>query len=282
LVKRKLALYRDIWPIDINAGKTPVNWCGWPEKKRFSLILTHDVESIIGVGKCLDLADLEERFGFRSSFNFVIKDYSVTPELRQNLVDRGFEVGVHGYTHDGRFFQDKRNIFEKSHVINRFLSEWNAVGYRSPSMLGDLEWHRKLHIEYDSSTFDTDPFEPKPHGVQTVFPFLVEDNEQDRGFVELPYTLPQDFTLYIIMQEKSIDIWKKKLDWIAEKGGMALVITHPDYMNFSRLKSGINEYPIKFYEEFLEYIKSRYEGQYWHVLPKEIARFWHKLKDNVL
>lgn len=276
LVKRKLESCRDIWPIAINAGKTPVNWSGWPDKKRFAVVLTHDVESAIGVEKCIALARLEENLGFRSSFNFVIKDYPVPPEIRQNLVNRGFEVGVHGLTHDGRFFQRKRTFFEKSHIINQFLSEWNAVGYRTPAMLGNLEWLRKLNIEYDASTFDTDPFEPRPHGVDTIFPFLVDKNENGSGFVELPYTLPQDFTLYVIMQEKNIDIWKKKLDWIAEKGGMALVITHPDYMNFTGRKFGINEYPVEFYKEFLGYIKTRYEGKYWQVLPKEIARFWSK------
>jgi len=34
------------------------------------------------------------------------------------------------------------------------------------------------------------------------------------------------------MQEKNIDIWKRKLEWVAENGGMPLVNTHPDYMNF--------------------------------------------------
>jgi hypothetical protein len=76
------------------------------------------------------------------------------------------------------------------------------------------------------------------------------------------------------MKEKNIDIWKKKLDWIAEKGGMALLITHPDYMNGKKGKCGIEEYPMKFYEELLAYIKSKYDGQYWHVLPKEMAHFW--------
>jgi hypothetical protein len=94
------------------------------------------------------------------------------------------------------------------------------------------------------------------------------------GFVELPYTLPQDFTLFVLMKERNIDIWKKKLDWIAEKGGMALLITHPDYMNGKKGKCGIEEYPMKFYEELLAYIKSKYDGQYWHVLPKEMAHFW--------
>jgi hypothetical protein len=57
---------------------------------------------------------------------------------------------------------------------------------------------------------------------------------------------------------------------------MALVITHPDYMNCKRGRCKIDEYPIQFYEEFLNYVKSKYDGQYWHPLPREMARFWKK------
>ncbi len=276
LAKKKLSSCGDVWPIDSNAASTPDKWSGWPDAKHFAFILTHDVESPTGVEKCLAVADIEERLGFRSSFNFVIKDYHVPPEIRQELVSRGFEVGVHGLTHDGKFFQSEKIFFEKYHIINEHLTAWEAVGYRTPAMLGNLEWLRKLNIEYDASTYDTDPFEPKPSGVQTIFPYWVDANKHGSGFVELPYTLAQDFTLYVILQEQSIDVWTQKLDWIAQQGGMALLITHPDYMNFTGKNFGINEYPVKRYEEFLEFIKARYEGQYWHVLPKEIARFWLK------
>ena len=64
------------------------------------------------------------------------------------------------------------------------------------------------------------------------------------------------------------------MDWIAEKGGMALINTHPDYMNFNTDKLALDEYPVQYYEEFLQYIKSRYKGEYWNVLPRKIARFW--------
>jgi hypothetical protein len=133
-----------------------------------------------------------------------------------------------------------------------------------------------LDIEYDASTFDSDPFEPQPDGVTTIFPFWIEGTNGQRGYIELPYTLPQDFTLFIIMKEQNIDIWKRKLDWVAEKGGMVLLITHPDYMNFSKDRCGIEEYQMAFYKELLNYIKSKYEGQYWHVLPREMARFWRR------
>lgn len=109
---------------------------------------------------------------------------------------------------------------------------WKSVGFRSPSMLHNLDWLHELDVEYDSSTFDTDPFEPQPDGVETIFPFWVSAGEDKRGYVELPYTLPQDWTLFVLMREGGIDLWKKKLDWIVEQGGMVFVITNPDYMNF--------------------------------------------------
>jgi hypothetical protein len=66
----------------------------------------------------------------------------------------------------------------------------------------------------------------------------------------------------------------EKLDWIASKGGMALLNTHPDYMNFDNKAGNFEEYPVRYYQEFLEYIKTEYQGQYWQVLPKDIAKFW--------
>ena len=271
LANRQRKVSRDVWPIDRRSLKRPENWTGWPDKKRFAVILTHDVESAKGVSNCLALSDIEERLGFRSSFNFVINDYHVPSEIRKNLTNRGFEIGVHGYTHKQKFLQSEKDFLEQYPKINQTIKDWDVVGYRTPSMLGNIEWIHKLNIEYDASTFDTDPFEPKPIGVQTIFPYWVEGKESGCGFVELPYTLPQDFTLYIIMQEKNIDVWAKKLDWIAEKGGMALVITHPDYMNFTGVNDCLEEYPSQIYEEFLRYIKSKYEGQFWHALPKEAA-----------
>ena len=76
------------------------------------------------------------------------------------------------------------------------------------------------------------------------------------------------------MREASIDIWKKKVDWIASKGGMVMVDTHPDYMAFGSKKPKFDEFPVAFYREFLEYINVKYERAYWHVLPKDVAAHW--------
>ena len=55
---------------------------------------------------------------------------------------------------------------------------------------------------------------------------------------------------------------------------MVLINTHPDYMRFTSAAGTVENYNVKFYIRLLDYLKTKYRGQYWHVLPKEIARYW--------
>jgi hypothetical protein len=309
IVRRQRVKYQDIWPIDENAGNSPEGWSGWPEGKKFAFVLTHDVEGDKGVERCHQLADIDRELGFRSCFNFVPEDCKNSISFHRNLIENGFEVGVHGLGHNGNLFSSRKKFLRKAAKIDAYLKEWQAAGFRTPSMYHNLDWIGELNIEYDGSTFDTDPFEPQPDGMGTIFPFWVpaksvsssvldpqssyleprtsnlnpqssnlepRPSSLDPGYVELPYTLPQDFTLFVIMKEESIDIWKKKLDWIVEKGGMALLIAHPDYMNFNKTRPKVEEYPVNLYEELLDYVKRNYQGQYWNALPKEMAQFWRQ------
>jgi hypothetical protein len=271
-----------VWPIDPKASRPPDGWTGWPDGKRFALVITHDVETKKGHDKCLDLMKIDQEMGCRSSFNFVPERYNVSHELRRHLRSNGFEVGVHDLYHDGKLYKSKKIFKERAKRINFYLKEWDCVGFRSGSMHSNLKWIHNLDIEYDSSTFDTDPFEPQPDGTGTIFPFLISNASHQDGYVELSYTLPQDFTLFILMKEKTIDIWKQKLDWIAEHGGMALMNTHPDYMNFHKVYREDEEYPIDFYHELMAYIKTKYNDLYWNVLPKDMARFWKRKFSNTM
>jgi peptidoglycan/xylan/chitin deacetylase (PgdA/CDA1 family) len=273
LIRRQLPLVKNVWPISETASKPPDGWQGWPGDKKFALVLTHDVEMANDLEKCQVLAEIEEHRGLRSSFNFVARDYRVSQKLSRYLIDHGFEIGLHGLNHDKNPFLPVSAFLKRASKINYYLKEWRAVGFRSPSMYHDLQLLHHLNIEYDASTFDTDPFEPQPDGMGTIFPFWVPGNARHMGYVELPYTLPQDFLLFILMQKDNIDIWKEKLDWIVANGGMALFITHPNYMNFDN-RTHFEEYPARYYVEFLKYIESEYKGQYWNVLPKELAFWW--------
>lgn len=266
--------FADIWPIDKQSARQPEGWRGWPEKKKFALVLTHDVESIRGQDRCLRLMNLELEMGFRSSFNFVAEQYTNHVGLFDELRANGCEIGLHGLRHHENLFKSYNDFAAQVPIINKFLRDWGAAGFRAPCMYHNLEWTHELDIEYDASTFDTDPFEPQPDGVSTIFPLWVPGKGKKNGYIELPYTLPQDFTLFILLQERNIDMWNRKINWIAEHGGMALLITHPDYMAFDRDKCEFEEYPVDYYLEFLDYVKGRYKNQYWNPLPKEIARFW--------
>jgi hypothetical protein len=128
-----------------------------------------------------------------------------------------------------------------------------------------------LDMDYCISTFDTDPFEPQPDGAKTIFPYWVQSSTSNHGFVELPYTLPQDFTLFILLGEKTIDIWRQKLDWLAAHGGMALLNTHPDYMDFSGNGMSGRNYSVRHFIKLLLFVQHQYTGLYYHALPKEIA-----------
>jgi glycosyltransferase involved in cell wall biosynthesis len=270
---RQRRIFADAWPIDSRAAATPPGWPGWPDGKRFAFVLTHDVEGSKGVSRVEQLMNLESKHGFRSSFNFVPEgEYRLSETLRETMNEAGFEVGVHGLEHDGKLYSSKARFAAKAARIKDYLHRWNSSGFRSPLMQHKLEWLHALDAEYDASTFDTDPFEPEPDGTSTIFPFWVP-GPNDSGYVELPYTLVQDFTLFGVLQEQNIDIWKRKLDWIVEHGGMALLNTHPDYMCFQGQRNR-DEYSVARYEELLRYVHEKYEGMYWPGLPRDVARFY--------
>ena len=291
-IRRSLALrlrkrVADVWPIMPGSERPPENWPGWPAGKKFAFVLTHDVESKAGLGKCRSLMQLELELGFRASFNFIPEGrYRVPAELRNEITARGFEVGIHDLKHNGHLFASRRKFKRSAAKINGYAREWGASGFRSGFMLRNLDWLHDLDVDYDASTFDTDPFEPQPQGRHTIFPFWVSgphgsssngqhsvSESSSRGYVELPYTLPQDFTLFVLLQEKTPEIWMRKLDWIAEHGGMALIDVHPDYLCFDHATATSREYPVAHYKSFLEYVKQRYDGAFWNATPREVAQF---------
>ena len=276
--KRKRIANAALWPIDEHAAAVPPNWPGWPDGKTFAFVLTHDIEGPKGVAQAPQLLALEARHGVRSSFNFVPGDGAIPAALRQAVTDAGSEIGIHGLEHDGRLFFSKRDFAQKAARIREYMRDWGASGFRAPFMHHRLSWQHQLGAEYDASTFDTDPFEPQPDSVRTIFPFWVPNpagtGPSGDGYVELPYTLVQDSTLFRILGETDIEIWKKKLDWVAAHGGMALLDTHPDYMYFGDGPAPDGMYPARLYEEFLTYAKTKYGATYWHALPREVARHY--------
>ncbi len=230
----------------------------WPGRYRFALILTHDIETAAGQAYVRRLAEFEESLGWRSSFNFIPERYPLDVALMNWLREHGFEIGVHGLKHDGKEFFDKGTFLKRVVKINRYMKEFGAAGFRAPLTHRNPEWMQELDIRYDASFFDSDPFEPIPGGVMTIWPYILGH------FIELPYTLVQDFSLLNILEAKSAQTWLEKVDFIEDYHGMALINTHPDYL--SRPEN------FQIYSDFLQEMKKR--PGVWNVLPAEGAAWW--------
>lgn len=230
----------------------------WPDGHRFAFILTHDVEDADGQKFIPAVADLEEEFGFRSSFNFVPERYSIDLGLVDELRQRGFEIGIHGLKHDGKLFSSRKEFERRAERINKYLREFDAVGFRSPLTHRNPEWMQALNIEYDLSFFDADPFEPIPGGTMNVYPFFIGH------FVELPYTLVQDYTLTAVLNQHTPNLWLDKVEFLREVHGMVLLNSHPDY-----LKSPEN---FRIYSAFLSAMHIQNDA--WHALPRDAACWW--------
>jgi peptidoglycan/xylan/chitin deacetylase (PgdA/CDA1 family) len=250
---------RDLWAV-VKRDPHASHLHPWPNDFRIAAVLTHDVETRAGMESVDELATLEERYGLRSAWNFVPHKYTVDPGLLRDLKQRGHETGVHGYNHDGRLFESRRTFQRRAVAINRAITDFGCRGFRAPMVHRNLQWMQDLEIDYDASCFDCDPFQAMPGGVGGVWPFICG------RFVELPYTLPQDHTLLVSLGETSPRIWIEKFAFLRRLAGMAMLITHPDYLDTPQR--------LDIYRAFLEHLVE--QPNCWHALPHEVATWWRQ------
>jgi hypothetical protein len=254
-------LYRLLFDWLATVAGRPVPWIApWPHARSWALVLTHDVETRIGYEHIHLLREVETRHGFRSSWNLVPKRYDVADEVVQDLLANGFEVGVHGLYHDGRDVESEQTLRARLPEMRRYAERWSAVGFRSPATHRSWELMPLLGFDYDSSSPDTDPIEPQSGGCCSLLPFFND------GLVELPITLVQDHTLFRILGHADESAWLEKTARIKELGGMALLITHPDYM--------LDAASAALYERFLT--AHRDDPSVWKALPREVSAWWRR------
>jgi hypothetical protein len=231
----------------------------WPGRYEWALVLTHDVETRKGYENLGRLREVEAELGYRSAWNFVPRRYDVDDERVRELVADGFEVGVHGLYHDGRDLE--RSVLpERVRGMRAAAERWQARGFRSPALRRDADVISMLGFEHDSSFPDTDPFGPDGGGCCTWLPFALDD------LVELPVTLAQDHTLFEILQHTDGQAWFEKTDYLRGRGGMALLITHPDYMR--------DERRLAAYADFLRAYRD--DATVWRALPCDVAAWWRR------
>jgi hypothetical protein len=238
----------------------------WPRGFRWAFVLTHDVEGAVGHANLPQLLEVELRRGYRSSWNFVPEGgASVEDVFVEELRASGFEVGLHGLYHDGRDIS-ARTLRERLPRMREYAERWQASGFRSPATLRSWELMPLLGFDYDTSYTDTAPFEPQPGGCCSWLPFMIED------LVELPITLPQDHTLFELLGHRDGTVWLEKTRFLRERGGMALILTHPDYIE--------NRWLLGSYTELLDEFAD--DETAWRALPQEVSAWWRRRAATII
>ncbi|MDP9261823.1 MAG: hypothetical protein M3O89_07640, partial [Actinomycetota bacterium] len=237
-----------------------------PQDWSWALVLTHDVERKVGYENLGRLLDVELEEGYRSSWNFVpCNRYVVERKLLEQLRSDGFEVGVHGLFHDGRDVLP-RTLPHRLPAIRAYAEQWEAVGFRSPGTIRSARLMPLLGFDYDSSYSDTAPFEPQAGGCCTWLPYMIGNT------VELPITLVQDHTLFDLLQHRDETLWVEKAKLLRERGGMALLLTHPDYVGNPDL--------VESYRRLLREFAS--DSSAWKVLPRDVSAWWRRRSASTL
>lgn len=243
--------------------RIPFVWF-WPDEHKGCVLMTHDVEHEEGRAYCGDLMDLDSRYGIRSSFQVVPEErYDVSDAFLESIRARGFELNVHDLNHDGHLFQSHELFVQRATKINDYAKKWGAEGFRSGGMYRNAEWTDAFHFSYDMSFPSAAHLEPQRGGCCTVMPFFMGN------LVEIPLTTSQDYSLFHILGQHSIELWKDEMKWIDESNGLASFIVHPDYVIDRRSRS--------VYEELLQYLSELCkQAKIWHPLPREVARWWRE------
>jgi hypothetical protein len=206
--------------------------------------------------------DLDDSFGIKSSFQVVPEERYPVPEERLDAIKkRGFELNVHDLNHDGNLMTDRDEFLRRAPVINHHGRAFGAFGFRSAVLYRNIDWYDALEFSYEMSVPNVAHLDPQRGGCCTVFPFF------NGNILELPVTMSQDYSLFHILKDYSIDLWKRQISLIRERHGLMQMIVHPDYI--------MDEPARCVYTELLGYLADlRDRGETWIALPAQIDEWW--------
>jgi len=266
------------WPVDVTVDtlhetflrlameartvyKVPFIWF-WPEGAPSCLMMTHDVETKAGRDFTPQLMDLDESYAFKASFQVVPeKRYEVSDEYVQQIRDRKFEFNIHDLNHDGNLYRNREEFLLRARKINGYVHQYGARGFRAGAFYRNPEWYDAFEFSYDMSIPNVAHLEPQSGGCCTIMPFFIGK------ILELPLTTAEDYSLFHVLNDFSIDLWKRQFELITIRHGMASFLTHPDYLVEARAR--------KIYETLLVYLTERTTiDKVWKALPGEVDHWW--------
>lgn len=246
-----------------NQREIPFIWF-WPNGAPSCAVMTHDVETCVGRDFCPSLMDIDDQYGIKASFQVVPESrYEVSDSYLASIRDNGFEINVQDLNHDGHLFRDRKEFLARATRINHYGRQFGAQGFRSAVLYRRQEWYDALEFSYDMSVPNVAHLDPQRGGCCTIMPYFVGN------MVELPVTITQDYSLFHILEDHSIDLWKQQIDLVIEKNGLMNFIIHPDYI--------ISKKERATFETLMAYLTDlRARKNVWIALPGDVASWWHQ------
>jgi hypothetical protein len=249
--------------------RVPFIWF-WPDGAPSCLVMTHDVETSVGVGFASSLMDMDDAHGIKSSFQVVpVGRYKIADDFVQEIRRRGFELNVHDFKHDGSLFQDHAQFLLQAQKINEYARNFRSLGFRSGAMYRNQEWFQALDVSYDMSVPNVAHLEPQRGGCCTVMPYRIGK------ILELPLTMTQDYSLFHMLGDYSIDLWIKECEQIVGRNGLISFIVHPDYV--------VEPLARKVYLSLLGHLSHLVaDNKLWAALPGDVNRWWRNRSEMEL
>jgi hypothetical protein len=249
--------------------RIPFIWF-WPEGASSCAIMTHDIETTSGRDFCTSLMDLNDSFGIKASFQVVPeRRYGVTASFLESIRARGFEINVQDLNHDGHLFRNHQEFMIRAAKINAYAQQYGAVGFRAAVLYRRQRWFDALNFAYDMSVPNVAHLDPQRGGCCTVMPYF------NGKILEMPVTTTQDYSLFHILNDYSVDLWKQQINLIMEKHGLMNFIIHPDYIIGARER--------RTYETLLAFLTQlRAEKKVWIPTPREVNDWWRQRMEMTL
>ena len=235
--------------------------------KRYTCLITHDVDTRNGLQKAKGIKKLEEKYDVPSAWYIPSKHYKLDHEIVEELANYG-EIGAHDTWHDGGLVQ-----LPEQELVKRLREAKGALGkiinccvegFRAPLLQHSpriLRGLKEAGYSYDTSIPTWEPKHPRtmrPHGVGTTYPMFF-------SVTEIPVSVVQDHQLLYALglePKEAIAEWLSMMAVIKELGGCCVLLSHPGYKLFD-----MNNLAV--YEELLNVMSS--DEQVWLATPKQLV-----------
>ena len=207
--------------------------------------------------------DLNASYKMSASFQVVPEQrYEVPQAYLDEIRERGFEVNVHDFNHDGALFLKKDEFIRRAAKINDYAKRFGALGFRSAVCTGTWSGSERLIF------FTTCQFQICATG--SAARWLLH---RDAVLYWRPRrtTINDDtgLSLFHVLETYDMEIWERQIKSIIGHHGLLSFLIHPDYIIPSRA--------LDTYRRLLERLSGcAVQHDCWLASPREVAQWWKR------